>query len=248
MKRLFLVLVLFVVMPTAIGSSLPDFPFIGVEGVAKMDVSPDTATVRFHIMEFSEDPQQALNTVMERSGRIVEFLEKNNIPKESIESADFNKETERQTLRDGQYIQTKIIGYKVTQSFIVTIDDLEKYVPVVDNLVAMKNIININSEFGIKNKDELVKTLVIKAGKDAKAKAENLAAATGVTIKSVHAVVQDEDFEMFFARFGLQEKARSQGVYYDMAVSVPSSRGSSNMFVPSKITLKKSVGVVYKIK
>ncbi len=229
----------------AIASSLPDFPFIGVEGVPEIEVMPDTANIGFSLLEFSEKPEAALNTIKKRSAQIIELAREFNISDDSIFSTGIESQIKRQINRDGGYDKTNIIGYEVTQSFGIKIDDVSKYSDLVDKLISIGNVSRIHPSFDVKNRKEILRKLVADAGKDAKQKALDLADAMDVKIKSVFAINQDTSFESFFATFGLQEKAPSSG---SLGAAFDRGNGSLNMMVPKSIKIQKKIGVVYKLK
>ena len=63
-KKLFIALVLTTLLTAnAFGSSLPDFPFIGVQGIAEIDVKPDIAEVSFSLIDFTQTPENALKNI-----------------------------------------------------------------------------------------------------------------------------------------------------------------------------------------
>lgn len=247
MIRLRLILVFALVLPSQVwASSLPDFPFIGVQGEAEIEVAPDTANVGFNLVEFSENPDEALDTVKKRSAQIIELAREFNISDESVISTGIENQIKRQIIRDGGYNQTNILGYEVRQSFAIKIDDISRYSEFVDKLISTGNVGRINSSFDVRNRKQIQRSLVAAAGKDAQQNAKDLAAAMGVKIKSVYAINQDTSFESFFAQFGLQEQAPSRGLLKGLAFDKGSD--SVNMMVPKAISIQKKISVVYKIK
>jgi len=248
MINLRLVTMLVLLLPMrAFASSLPDFPFIGVQGSAEIEVAPDIASVGFRLIEFSEKPDKALNTIKERSSKIIEIARDFNISDESIISTGIESHIKRQVNREGGYNTTNILGYEVSQSFRIKIEDVSKYAVFVDKLISIGNVGRINPSFDVSNRKDILRSLVAEAGKDAKQKADDLANAMGVKIKSIFAINQDESFEHFFARFGLQEQAPSgEGVLSSIAYD--RANGSINMIVPKAIKIEKKISVVYKIR
>lgn len=228
-----------------LASSLPEFPFIGVEGKAESEVAPDIANVRFVLIEFSEKQNEALNVIKQRSSQIIEIAREFNISDDSIVSTGIESQIKRHVNRDGGYNQTKILGYELSQSFSIKIQDVSKYSAFVDKLISVGNVGRISPSFDVSNRKEILRALVAKAGKDAKQKADDLANAMGVKIKSVFAINQDESFQHFFARFGLQEQGLSGSTFRADRVS---DHGSINMMVPKSIKIEKKISVVYKIK
>ena len=153
----------------------------------------------------------------------------------------------RDVNRDSGYKRTTILGYEVSQTFKLEITDLSNYSTFIDRLITLGNIDRIYPKFDVTNKKEIERELVAEAGKDARQKADDLANAMGVKVKSVYAINQDESFNYYFAKFGLQETVKVGGeLYADMAMGAPDR--SMNMMVPKYIRVEKKVNVVYKIK
>lgn len=241
MKKIYFSLVFLIVYPvTVFGSDFPDFPFLQVTGVAETEVAPDKVELSFSLVEFGKDPEKAMITVSNRGEKILELSNKYNISKDRIISYGIDKSVTR--ARNSNYQKLEILGYEVSQSFKITILDISKYPEFVNSLVGMPNVSNIQASFDVKDKDEILRSLVKKAGDDAKRKADDLAAGLGVSIKSVYAINQDTSFATFFANFGVSEVSR-----YLADVASPVGQ-SFNMFVPKSIPITKSVNVIYKIK
>ncbi len=234
-------------LPTWVfASALPDFPFIGVQGEAEIEVQPDVANIGFRLVEFSEDSDKALDAIRQRSAQVIEIARSLEIPNDAVISLGIDNEIERQINREKGYNKTNILGYEVSQSFSIKVENLTNYPKLVDKLVSIGNVGRITPRFDVSNRKEIERSLVAEAGKDAKQKAEDLASAMGVKIKSVFAITQDASFEHFFAKFGLQEQAPMG----DLRASIAYDRagGSMNMMIPKAIEIKKKISVVYKIK
>ncbi len=233
---------LFFVSPTAQASNLPDFPFVLVTGEAKTKVAPDMATIHLNLMAFDKDPEQALFTVGLRGREIVKLLNELDVKKVDIKSFNLNKQIQRE--RTNGYGQGKISGYEVNQRFEVTLRNIEHYSLVMDKLIAMKNVNNVTINFDVSNRQSLTQALVKKAGKDAKQKAQDLAAGLDAKLGNVFAATQDSSFNEFFARFGLRQE--NMGRFEAMKMS--DRGGNYNMFAPETIELRKTINVVYKLK
>lgn len=223
-------------------SNLPDFPFVLATGEAKVKVAPDMARISLNLMAFDKDPEAALMTVGLRGREIVKLLNGLNVLNADIKSFTLTKQIQRE--RTNSYGQGKISGYEVNQRFEVTLNNIEHYSLVMDKLIAMKNVNNVNINFDVTNRKTLIRNLVKSAGKDAKQKAQDLAAGLDVELGSVFAATQDNSFNEFFARFGLRQE--NMGRFESMKMS--DRAGNYNMFVPETIELRKTINVVYKLK
>lgn len=229
-------------------SSLPDFPFIGVKGVAETEVTPDIATISFGFLEFNESSaEEALEVIKLKSDKVIELAREMGVPDKAITSTGIDNEIVREVNRDRGYNRTNILGYEISQGFIIEIKDLSIYSEFVDKLISVGNVDRIRPTFDISNRKEVLRELVQEAGKDARNNADDLANAMDVKIKSVYAINQDSSFESFFASFGLQEVAPSSDIM-TMSMSAPVGSDSVNIMVPKSIKLTKTIGVVYKIR
>jgi uncharacterized protein YggE len=226
---------------SVMASSLPNFPFLLVTGEAKIEVSPNIAHINLNLMTFDVDPENALVTIGSRGRDIVELLNKLEVKKSDIKSYNLNKQTRRE--RSNNVGQGKISGYEISQRFEIALRNIKHYSLVMDQLIAMKNVSNVNINFDVTNRDELVQSLVRSAGKDAKRKAKDLAAGLDTQLGRVFAATQDSSFNEFFARFGL----RQENMGRVSAMKMSDRAGKYNMFAPETIELRKSINVVYRL-
>ncbi|WP_041521715.1 SIMPL domain-containing protein [Gilvimarinus agarilyticus] len=218
---------------------MPDFPFITVTGEAEIEVAPDTVTVNFQVMEFNKSAELAMNTVAERGAEVVALAKENGLSHEQIESYAIDKQVRRN--RENMNGNMEIIGYEVTQRFTLEVDGLDTYEKLMNKLMRMDNTSGLNASFDISNRDEVMTSLVAKAGADARERGNNLAAALDAEIKSVYAITEDAGFDNFMARFGVS--AEKFG-----AISMAADRGRSfDLFAPETITLSKRINVIFKI-
>lgn len=226
----------------------PNFPFILVNGEASIDVKPDRAKISFNIVEFDKDPKVATSAVSQRGGEIIKTAAEFGVSKDQITSTAVQKEVRR--ARDQQYTALEIQGYEVSQNFTLELKDTSKYSALADKLLTLKNVANLNSEFDVSNRDEIVSKLVGTACKNAKKKASDLAAGLDVKLGQPYAVTQDSDFSSLTAAFWAQGEAWERatgGRILQTKVVENFQDPSSNMFVPRTINITKLVNVVYKI-
>lgn len=235
------VLALSLLTQVAFASNLPDFPFIVITGEAKTAIAPDNAKLTFNILQFDKDSAKALETVLTRGKEAIKIARDIGIPLNSIVSKQISKNTIR--ARNSEYNQLEIQGYEVSQSYEIDISNIEKYSPLADKLIAMGNITDINAQFDISKKKEVLKQLVKEASADANRRANDLAEGMGVSVGSVYAINEDSGFENLFATFNLK-----QGFDMNSKRMQFASEAGSNMFVPKTIEISKSINVIYKIK
>jgi uncharacterized protein YggE len=241
MKNILIVsLIFFVCSPTVSASNIPDFPFIVVNGEAKIDVKPDIAEISIDVTEFNKDSESATNTVKNRGHQILQAANANGIGADSITSNSISKYVRRSEGHRGQDLE--ILGYEVSQNFIIKINSLEKYPAVVDKLTAMQNVVSLKSSFNVSKREVIISDLVKSACSNATKKANDLALGLGVKLGAVFAVTQDTDFTSITAVFGASELTERYEFMADMAST------QSSVFIPKTITISKTVNVVYKLK
>lgn len=241
--KLKLILLVILIFPTsALPQGLPDFPFIVVSGSSEIEAAPDMVTISLSITEFNEDSDAALSVVSERGAELVSIVEKYNIAPNEIISYNLDKYIRRD--RNSNYQNEAILGYEISQSFQITLNDISIYSELVNELLAMQNVGNINPVFDVSNREGLLRALVREAGADARLRANNLAEGLDVTIRNVFAINETgSSFGSFFAKFGL-----SNNYGGGLSMASEGQGGAMNMFVPKTITLNKRVDVVYRIR
>lgn len=136
----------------------------------------------------------------------------------------------------------EILGYEVSRSLTIELQDLSKYSELISDIVAIDNVSGVRTEFDVKNRKDIERELINVASKDAQNKAEQMAESLETKIHSVYAISQNSNFGSFFATFG----ARSEQIMADMAYSP--NRARVAMFVPKKITISQGINVVFEIK
>lgn len=221
----------------------PDFPFILANGEAAIDVKPDRAKISFTIVEFDKDPKLATTAVSQRGGEIIKAAAEYGVAKDQITSTAIQKEVRR--ARDQNYAALDIQGYEVSQNFTIELKDTSRYSALADKLLTLKNVANLNTEFDVSNRDEITSKLVETACRNAKKKANDLAAGLDVKLGQPFAVTQDSDFSSLTAAFWAS--GGREPIATGFAKSEMRSSDSSNMFVPKSINIRKQVNVVYKI-
>lgn len=222
------------------GANLPDFPFVVSVGIAEQDAKPNIATIQLGVMAFEKESDLALKNVNLASTTIMDVMKKYGVPIGNIEASDIEKSTTRK--RDSEYNTLDVLGYEVSRSITVKLENLSKYSELMSDLVAINNVSGARTAFDISNRKEIEADLMQIASKDAREKAEKMAESLGTKIQSVYAISQASDFSEFFATFG----ARSEQIMADIAYR----DGSYNtvMFIPKIINVKQGVNVVFRIK
>lgn len=222
----------------ALAQSGPAFPHITVSGQASLEVPPDKVTLNFQIMEYAANAQGAVDTVTRRAADVVKMAAEQGLSRQDIESWAIDKRPRRS--HEPGSNNMSIVGYEVTQRFTLTIEGLQAYEAIVNQLLRMPNTTGLDAAFDVTNREEIIGQLTAKAGKDARHKAQALAAGLEVKLGKVFSI---NDQEMGFNPrpvFGVSEAQFS-------TMRAGAKQPSFELFAPQSITLNKQIHVIFSI-
>jgi len=219
-------------------ATIPDFPFVTVTGESTSKVKPNIVNIEFSLLTFDKESNKANQLHQETVGTLVEELKVIGVISKDISSFEVSKRTTRE--RDDRYNELSILGYEVSQSFNVQLNDLTVYSEITKLLLNTNNVENIHSKFDTTERKSIEAQLIKKAGENAKEKALQMASGLDVKIDSVFAFNDTGSFSSFFATFGLNsERIRVA----EQRRRVP----PSTLFIPQFIEISKSINVVYRL-
>jgi uncharacterized protein len=216
----------------------PDFPFVHVEGEARLQVPPEQATIGVSMATFHADSSVALETMQAQVGKVLEVVAAAGIPDNQITAFDLHKSVQR--ARDERYSQLEILGYEFSRSIEVELTDLDKFASLVADLAAIDNVASVDAYFGLEDPDDIDTRLVQRAAEDARRRAEDMARSMGVTIESVFAI-SETPMSAIGQTFGLRGD-------WGAALAMKMDRDRPAVFVPESIDFHKSVNVIFKIR
>jgi uncharacterized protein len=222
-------------------SPLPDFAFISVSGEAQLEVTPDKARIQLMIRHTANTADSATEAVYQQGRELLQFAAAQGVAETDIEAAQINKEAMYKDYND-----RSITGYEASQPVSLTLNNLQNYVAIMDYLFKQPHIFSIQSSFDSSAREQHELNLSQQAGKDARRRAEHLAAAQGVKISSVFAVTDSAGWGSLAADFGFSGAAVSYGMLRKPSAMEMDSSGPS-LVLPRHIKLQKSVNVIYKI-
>ena len=204
---------------------------ISVTGNAVILVPADTATVRLGVTESSQnvlDAQQAMNAKIETlRAALIE---------NGIDAADIN--TDRLNIYTNYSYDSgveSISGYTASSTLSVVTKDMDMAGTIIDvAFAAGANTLN-GINFSVEDTESIMNDAYINAMKDARAKAELLAGAEGLTLSSVKSIAQGNSYSY---------DSMSNTVTYEAA-----AKGSASTFVQAAlIEVSASVNVSYGMK
>ena len=235
MKNILLLLV--IVTTTALGSPLPDYPFVYARGDGKTAVAPTEATISFQIKTESADASDAYAAQSKISSEILKFAGSLKIAPECIIAEPIEKIAKE----EGYGKDKKVVGYELKRDVTIKVLDLSPYPQFIEFLYKQNHIDSIRSYFDISDKEKLSEALLKDACKIAMKKAEALASGFSKKIKAVKAI-SDSHFDEIERPFGLSASSISY------AASMSSSQDEINFrFIPLTISFERTVYLICEI-
>ena len=240
MKKIIVIVCFLSTASLASASSLPEFPFVSSTGYAKVELPPNVAKVSFGLKAFNENPDNAFNTVQQRTKELLEFCTGQKIEREDIVAYQINKKIVRE---QKDFVELNILGYEVTRQFIITLHNIKGYEPLGNKLLSMENIEKVNTKFDRSDREKIESDLLTKAAADAKRQAEHLAKGFDAQIDSVFAISEQrfDDIDKFLFH--------AEVIYLGRGLAVGEPSGEKELvFVPSTITFENRVSAIFKLK
>lgn len=160
---------------------------ISVTGNAQMQVAPDRVVVYAQVLTRSRDSaEEAKNLNSQLSDAVMAALLKAGVNRSDIETSSFSVYPEYDWIQDqGQVLK----GYAASNSMKITIADFENAGKIVDAVVNNGGLISyINYELSTQKMNEYKAQALADASKDAKTKAESIAAGLGRSLGEVVSV------------------------------------------------------------
>jgi uncharacterized protein YggE len=169
--------------------SMDAIPVLTVSGSGQARVAPDEATVRLGVLVQAPTAHEAQDRVNRAAGAVLAVIGKLGIPAERIQTTGLNL--------GPQYAQSRsesqgprITGYQASNSVTVRVDDLARVGPVIDaGLAAGANTLD-GVDFGLRDDGAARAAALTDAVREARAKAEGLAAALGVRLVEIVEVAE----------------------------------------------------------
>lgn len=222
----------------AAASEFPQFPFLLVEGKAKVDVRPDKATLRIYLSAFDKESVAAVETLQEQLIVLLETLAKHEIPEDAITSYNLVKEVER-ARKDR--VEMEIVGYYVSRRLKVELTDISRFAVLVADIARLDNVSSLDANFDVADRSSIELTLMNEAGADARRIAENMVHGMSRAVGSVHAISKSS-IQSSIAAF-----AFGAGAVYPAAMMGISNDYQQTIFQPSTIVLRQSIHVMFEL-
>lgn len=168
----------------ALANVIPAEPHIYVEGYAEQLVYPDQVKTTVDITELNMDPELAKQKVEQKAKALLLALQPLGINKEHISILPLSIHQEH----DYENSVRVLKGSRVEWTLDISLPEPAKYPQFIDVLIKT-GISNIISSVGVmKDERALKKQVAMLALKDARQKAEDMAASQGKKIKDVYSI------------------------------------------------------------
>lgn len=234
--RLLLVALLF--LPAiAHASSLPDYPFVYVYGVADKEVAPDRAILEFDLKLYDQQADLAYRQQAEKANAILAHADKLGIAAKDIVAQAIEKVAVRREDDHGK--EYEIIGYELRRHVKIIINDLTLFPALIEFLHTMENVESVSASFSRHDEDSLLQELVADACRVAQQNAGCLAKGFARELGSVRAV-SETGFSGVGSAFGFPGD-----VGYGSA-SVMTKRDFR--VIPATISYRRGVFAIFELK
>lgn len=205
---------------------------IRVTGVGEARARPDQAIGDFGVETQAPTAQAAAAENAQRMQRVIEALVRAGVPRDRIETRDYNVYPDYDPQPRPDATEPRIRGYRVANTVSVTLDDIERVGTVIDAaLAAGANRVN-GVRFGLRDPQAFRQRAIDDAVRRARSDGEALAAALGLSLGMVR--------EAYTADVGaVQPMMMERMQMADAAASTPIN--------PGEQTVRATVVVIYAI-
>jgi uncharacterized protein YggE len=198
---------------------------IRASGVGRVTATPDEAVVSVTIEQLADNASDARSRVAADVDRVFAALADAGIPEDAVETAAFSLRPEYDYSRDGR----EFLGYRASHTLTVTVAP-DRAGTVVDTAVDAGATRVDSVQFGLADdtRASLRAAALERATADARADADTVAGAAGLTVEAVRSLTVDGDSgpPVVFERFAADD-------------------GASTEFRPGEVTVTAQVSAVY---
>lgn len=209
-------------------SELPDAAHVSVTGYAEVTAEPDMAVINISAFEIHKDVLTAKQSLDKKVANFINQAIKMGINEKDLTAETLYTHPEYEYRKDNK---RELIGYRASRNIKVDLHQLEQLSPLLD-LALSQGLQQVEQiQFTLKDKSEIELAARAAAVKDAKAKANALAAAFDSQVGKVYSV---------------QYRQRSNVPVMKMAMAdMAMERGGNNSYVNGEITVRDQVQVVF---
>ena len=166
-------------------SENPDLRTISTEGIGQVSLTPDMASISIGVNTQDKDAAVAVEENSQKVEAVMAALSEFDIEDKDIQTSNFSIYPRQNWDKDGNVTD---VTYVVSNTVVVTVRELDDLGAVL-NAVVQAGANNINGiSFDVEDKVEASKQAMENAVKDARERADVLAAAAGVEVGDVHTI------------------------------------------------------------
>ncbi len=158
---------------------------ISVSGMGEVSAPPDQASISLGVISEARTAQDALRANSRAMQGVFEQMNELGIPEENIRTSNFSISPQYPPYNANNNEPRRIVGYQVSNTVAVLFEDIDAVGAGLDAVVASGANQLHGISFSISETDALMREARIAAVADARARAETLARAAGVTLGRV---------------------------------------------------------------
>lgn len=174
---------------------------ISVQGSGTVSAAPDLAEIQIGVVSTAETAGAAMRANSALVAKVIEDMKARGIADKDMQTVEvsINPQYPDRRTNEGSH---EIVGYTVQNRLAVTVRELERLGAVLDGLVAAGANTVSGIRFDVSERRKLADEALATAVKDARARAEMIAGAAGVTLGPVREISQGGGGspQPFFAR------------------------------------------------
>lgn len=215
------------------GEQKPTERSITVQGQGTVSARPDLVTLSLGVQTTGATAMEAISLNSEQMSGVVAAIQGYGIADEDVQTSGINLYPvyeDRSLVQQGE--QRQIVGYRATNSVIVTVHDI----PIAGSLLDAAIIAGANQvsglQFGLSDTEAIVTDALIAAVENARAKAQTIADTLGVKLGAA-LVVNEEYIERPRANVYLE---RAEAAFDSGSISAPVQGGSVSVTAHIRVT------------
>ncbi len=227
---------------------------ISVSGEAKTKIAPNQGKISFTVETNDNNSAKiAQDSNAESSAEVVAALKSTGLTDDDIRSTSFSvqpiyssryvcpDETTTCDSYDRMY-KREIIGYRATHTYSIKFEDVKKAGTYIDKISTGDNAVSVDSiSFTLKDetRSEIERQLLADAAKDARGKAEKMAAGFGATVGKVLSASESFNYPSYYGKNYLTESM--------IGAAMDTSAPETVIYPTSDIEVSASVSAMFEV-
>ncbi len=180
-----LAIIFFCVLSSTALAAEERLPTISVNGEGIVEASPDRATISVGVVSREKDPTKVQAENAKIASEIIRSVTSLGVEKKNIRTGNYSF---RQIYTTDQNKRRVFQGYEINNTVTITVDDLNLVGKIIDSSLSHGANSIESLQFGIRDKSSLQSEALKLAVRDAKTKAEVVAAGLGKNIVGIRSV------------------------------------------------------------